>query len=243
VGTDTRKENSAEHPENPVSKLEARVAQLEEDVASLKRLAEPRGLNWLLFNHKKVKPGAREKVEDEDLFRYRDGLIRWLEAYWPWMENRLREVETAEQVGAILEAVSEEPDLRRDWQKRLLPNPKPLFDFLFHERFRKTLPMTTLKDALDGTLDDRKWRRAANQLPTRQIANAMAGVPDVSWRRSLDRCSAHPSAVHIALNMDLYYREVYGLPIRSKRDLTGLTSPLPKPIKPVANGSNGKIGS
>ena len=35
-------------------------------------------------------------------------------------------------------AVSEEPDLRRDWQKRLLPNPAALFDFIYDERFRKT---------------------------------------------------------------------------------------------------------
>ena len=42
------------------------------------------------------------------------------------------------------------------------------------------------------SLDDERCRHAANQLPTRQIANAMAGVLDIGWRRSLDSllCSA-----------------------------------------------------
>lgn len=164
----------------------------------------------------------------------RDGLIRWLEAYWPWMEGRLRQAKTAEQVGAILEAVSEEPYLRREWQQRLLPNPDVLFEFISDERFRKTLPMTTLRDALDRTLDDEGCKRAANQLPTRQIANAMAGVPDIGWRRSLDRCSANPSSVPIALNMDLHYRKVYGLAIPADRDLMWATSPVPKPLQPVS---------
>jgi hypothetical protein len=66
------------------------------------------------------------------------------------------------------------------------------------------------------------------------------GVPDVGWRRSLDRCSAQPSSVHMALNMDLYYREVYGLPIPADRDLTGVYSPVPKPLQPVLARSNSR---
>ena len=51
------------------------------------------------------------------------------------------------------------------------------------------------------------------------------------------RCSVQPSSVHIALNMDLYYREVYGLPIPADRDLTKATSPVARPIKLVSDGS------
>jgi hypothetical protein len=61
------------------------------------------------------------------------------------MEDRLCRAGRAEGVGAILEAVSEPPDLRRDWQKRLLPNPAALFDFISNERLRKTkLPKATV---------------------------------------------------------------------------------------------------
>jgi hypothetical protein len=124
--------------------------------------------------------------------------------------------------------------LRRDWQKRLLPNPAALFDFISDERFRKTkLPKATVKDALTLPVNDERRKRAANQFPARQIASAMAGVPDIGWRRSLDRCSANPSGAYIVINTDLYYREVYGLPLPDARELTGAYSPMPKPLLPV----------
>jgi hypothetical protein len=135
--------------------------------------------------------------------------------------------------------LSQEPDLRRNWQKRLLPNPAALFDFISDERFRKTkLPMATVKDALTLPVDDDRRRRAANQFPARQIANAMAGVPDIGWRRSLDRCSAKPSGTYLAVNTDLYYRRVYGLPIPGALDLTRAYSPVPKPREPVLARAN-----
>jgi len=221
-------------PQSATSELERRVIQLEKDVAILKQLAR-----WPLFNkevrvEKKTKPGVKERIEDEDLFKYRDGLTLWLEAYWPWMEDRLCRAGSAEEVGAILEAVSEEPELRRDWQKRLLPNPATLFDFISDERFRKTkLSKATVRDALTLPVNDDRRRRAVNQFPARQIANAMAGVPDIGWRRSLDRCTANPSTKYIVINTDLYYRELYGLPIPDARGLTGAYSPVPKPLKPV----------
>jgi hypothetical protein len=210
------------------------VIQLENDVAILKQMTR-----WPVFKNdeptdKKAKPGVKEKIEDEVLFRYRDGLTLWLEAYWPWLESRLYGAGSAEEVGAILEAVSEEPDLRRDWQKRLLPNPIVLFEFISDERFSKRkLPKATVKDALTLPLDDDKRKRAANQFPARQIANAMAGVPDIGWRRSLDRCSANPSTTYLVPNTDLYYREIYDLLLPDAQKLTGAYSPVPKLLQPV----------
>jgi hypothetical protein len=241
MARNARKQNSTrgldkvleDQPRRATSELERRVIQLENDVAILKQLAR-----WPIFNKEarveKKKPGVKEKIEDAVLFKYRDGLTLWLEAYWPWMENRLCRAGSAEEVGAILEAVSEQPDLRRDWQKRLIPSPAALFDFISDERFRKTkLPMATVKDALTLPMDDDRRRRAANQFPARQIANAMAGVPDIGWRRSLDRCSANPSTKYIVINTDLYYRELYGLPIPDAQNLTGAYSPVPKPLQAV----------
>jgi hypothetical protein len=226
---------SENQPESATSQLERRVIQLENDVAILKQRARGPLCNREARVEKKKKPGVKEKIEDAVLFKYRDGLTLWLEAYWPWMEDRLCSASTAERVGAILEAVSEEPDFRRDWQKRLIPNPAALFDFIYDERFRKTkLPKATVKDALTLPLDDERRRRAANQFPARQIANAMAGVPDISWRRSLDRCSANPSGTYIVINMDLHYRELYGLPLPDARKLTGAYSPVPKPLQVLA---------
>jgi hypothetical protein len=62
-----------------------------------------------------------------------------------------------------------------------------LFEFIFSERFRRKtkLPMATVTDALTLPVNNEKRKRAANQFPVRQIANAMAGVPDIGWRRSI----------------------------------------------------------
>ena len=172
------------------------------------------------------------------MFTWRDGLIRWLEAYWPWLGGRLLRANSAEEVGAILEAVSEEPYLRRNWQNRLLPNPAELFDFISDERFKKTkLPKATVKDALIQAVDDDIRRRAANQFPARQIANAMAGVPDISWRRSLDRCSANPSTIRVDLITDLHFRELHGLPIPGPSVLTDAYSTLPRGFWPLTAGT------
>ena len=247
MAKNARKENSTrgldkileEQPQNALFELERRVIQLEKDVDILKQLTR-----WPVFNKEaptdeKKKPGIKEKIEDGELFNYRDGLTLWLEAYWPWLEDRLGQAGSAEEVGAILEAVSEEPDLRRNWQKRLIPNPGELFDFISNQRFRKTkLPKATVENALTLPVNDDRRKRAANQFPARQIANAMAGVPDIGWRRSLDRCSANPSGAYVVINTDLHYRELYGLPLPDARKLTGAYSPVPKSLQPVLADTN-----
>ena len=149
------------------------------------------------------------------------------------MIDRLLPSKTVVEVEAILEAVAREPEYRAYWQSRILQNVPALFQFLRDERFRKTLPKATVIDALRLTLEDERRRRASNHLPTRQIANAMAGVPNIAWRTSLDRCSAQPSAVSVALNLDMYYRERLGLPAPKDQDLTGMSCPVPKPLQTV----------
>jgi len=62
----------------------------------------------------------------------------------------------------------------------------------------------------------------------------MAGVPDIGWRRSLDRCSANPSTTYLALNRDLYYREIYGLPLPEAQKLIEAYSPAPRLLELVS---------
>jgi hypothetical protein len=218
-------------PPSPTEELEHRVSKLEDDVALLKSLS-----GWPRFAAAKItekkKPGPKEKISDEDLLQYRDGLILWLEPVWPWMIERLLAARTVSEVAAILAAVAEEPDRRPAGQERILQNAAALLEFLWDERFRKTLPKATVTDALTSW-EHKRRRRAANQLPTRQIANAMAGVPDIAWRTSLDRCTAQPSTMFIALNMDMYYRELFGIPAPTDRDITGLFCPVPKSLQTV----------
>ncbi len=41
----------------------------------------------------------------------------------------------------------------------------------------------------------------------------MAGVPDLSWRRSLDRCTAYPSEAYVPVGLDMFYRDRYSIPM------------------------------
>lgn len=222
---------SQNQPPERINELERRVAELEKEVAVLKRFAGSPLFGEETKPAEKKKPGVEKKIADGILFHYRDGLILWLEPIWPWMIERLNG--TAEGIRAVLEAIAEEPDLRPEWQKRLLQNPAVLLEFIWDERFRKTLPKTTVSDALTLPWDNERRRRAANQFPTRQIANAMAGVPDIAWRTSLDRCFEQPSPMFVDLNLDMYYRELFGIPAPKDRDLTGLSCPVPKSLQPV----------
>ena len=61
----------------------------------------------------------------------------------------------------------------------------------------------------------------------------MAGVPDLAWRTSLDRCSAQPSRMGVAYNLEMYYRDLLAIPAPKDLDITGFSSPVPKPLRPV----------
>jgi hypothetical protein len=224
-----------DQPSDRIAELERKVTQLQTDVAMLKRVS-----GWPFWTHEddelkeKRKPGPKEKIGDEELFHYRDALILWLEPVWPWMKAQLPAARTPEEIGAIFEAVARDPDYREPWQTRILANAPALFEFLSDERFRKTLPKATVTAALQLPWQDERRKRAANQLPTRQIANAMAGVPDIAWRTSLDRCNASPSTPSVALNLDMDYRELFGIPAPKDQDLTGMSCPVPKSIPPIS---------
>lgn len=231
-------------PWDRISELEHQVSELRRDVALLKQFS-----GWPVFAdeseepERRKKPGPKEKISDEVLFHYRDGLVLWLERFWSWLEDRLLAASSIEQVRTLFEAVAEEPELRPEWQKRLLENIAALHEFLGTERFGKTLPEATAMDALNLPLNNEKRHRAANQFPSRQIANAMAGVPDLSWRRSLDRCTAHPSRAYVPVSMDMYYRDKYRIPMHKDLDLTGASCPVPKPLPTVLACSNDDTNS
>lgn len=224
---------SEKQPNDRMSEFEHRLRELEKDVAMLKSLSVLPVFPDEVSIAGKRKRGIRKKISDELLFQHRDCLVLWLEPVWPWLEDRLLKANTREQVGAILEAVAEGPDLRPEWQKRLLQNAAALCEFLWDKRFRKTLPKATVTNALTLPWGDERRQRAANQFPSRQIANAMAGVPDISWRRSLDRCFAQPSVAFVAVSMDMFYRDKCGIPMPKDRDLTGESCPVPKLLQPV----------
>ena len=226
----------AEQPPDRITELERRVLQLERDVALLKGLSGSPFFDEVATEPTRQKPGVKPRLSDKELLSYRDGLILWLEPVWPWLAERLDAAQTVEQVAALLEAIADDdPEPRPPCQQRLLQNAAALLAFLFDEKYRKTeLARSQVTQVLSWPWEDEKPIHAANQLPTRQIANAMAGVPDIAWSTSRDRCAKQPSEVRVALNLDLYYRDKYGLPASEERIQPGMRSPMPKPCRPIS---------
>ena len=203
--------------ETKLANLEVRVVQLEERVDRLEGIAP--SYYYGGTDNSKKKPGPDKSIEDVELFRHRDGLVGWLEDVWPKIVKPLLAAADPSEVTAIFNKVARPEDLQPPWQSRFLAHPSDLFDFLRSEKFRIKPPRKTVIDALNLREEDEKWKRAANRLPTRQIANAMAGLPELEWRTSLDRCSKDPCSNLVALNTDRHYRSMFSIPVPEDRTL------------------------
>jgi len=121
--------------------------------------------------------------------------VSWLEEVWPEIVKPLLAADDPSEVAAIFSKVARPKDLQPPWQSRFLAHLSDLRDFLRSEKFRIKPPKQTAIDALNRPAQDEKQKRAANRLPTRQIANAMAGLPELEWRTSLDKCSRNPCSL------------------------------------------------
>jgi RHS repeat-associated protein len=192
--------------EGRVTSLEARMAKLEEAVDSASGVVPAH-----LYGKRKTKPGPPEKIDDTELFLNRDNIVHWLEEHWPEIASPLRSAPGPRDIAAVLRRVAVTPNIRPEWQKRFVGHPAKLGDFLRSKKFRIKPPKKTVVDAL-CSLDDEQRKRAANRLPTRQIANAMAGVPKLKWRTSLDKCSPRPSSYRVGHNTAMHYRALFSIP-------------------------------
>lgn len=203
-----------------LASLARRVAKLEKKVNRLDGIAP--GYYYTGIDGTRRKPGPGKNIEDWKLLNHRDGLVGWLEEVWPEIVQPLLSANDPRKVAAILRKVARPKDIQPPWQSRCLAHPAKLFEFLHSDKFTRKPPKRTVIDALnDRHGADDKWKRAANRLPTRQIANAMAGLPEIEWRTSLDRCSENPCHYPVALNTDRHYRAMFGIPVpetkKSKR--------------------------
>lgn len=239
MAKNTRKKNSRRpidtisqaRQSDRLTELEQRIAELEKDVAILKMSS-----SLPLFTYtsdeaeEKKRPGPKGKIRENALLHCRDDLVLWLEQYWSWLELRVPKTRNGDEARALIEAICEPSESRPWWQTRFLQNTTALHQFLMSERFRKTpLGRATLVDALNTDMATERRQRAANQFPSRQIANAMAGVPEIGWRTSLDRCSAQPSYHYVVGNLEIWYRLNYRLPLPRNRSFEHVNSPLPRP--------------
>jgi hypothetical protein len=207
--------NTQKSLESKLASLEARIIELEERVDRLDGIVP--SYYYGATDESKKKPGPDKYIEDLELFRHRDGLVGWLEDVWPKIVKPLLATADPSDVAGIFGKVTRPKDLQPPWQSRFLAHPSDLLDFLRSEKFRIKPPKKTVIDAVNLPEEDAKRKRAANRLPTRQIANAMAGLPELGWRTSLDKCSKNPCSYLVALNRDRHYRAMFSIPVPEDR--------------------------
>ncbi len=195
-----------------------RLGALEGRVEALEREVFQPLISFETSGEYKRRPGKPYEIEDDQLWGFRDEIIDRLEGSWPDIASKLLAAKKKEALDKALKPLA-------DWQsyvgKRFLSNTEALLDFLQTDRFNRKPPRRTVVRALDGSWADEESRLATQQatmrLPTRQIANAMAGVPKISWRTSLDRCSRLPSPMAVQKRTDEHYRKLYGVPSSQKK--------------------------
>lgn len=201
-------EKSAPSLKSRVASLESRITELEEAVDRASGVV-PAHFYGGTDTTRKKKPGPREKIDDTELLLNRDNLVHWLEGNWPRIVKPLVAAKNPREVAEVLGQVATTPGT--EWQRGIVAHSVELLDFLRSEKFRTKPPKKTVVDALRAP-DSEQRRRSANRLPTRQIANAMAGVPRLKWRTSLDKCSQTPSSYRVGHSTAGHYRAMFHIP-------------------------------
>lgn len=173
-----------------LSLLAERVARLEKRLAALeKNASEPSDdgsidlsqSRYRLFSDGDDGPvdpppitarrGRTPLIPRAQLERQRDDLINFIEPRWPDLVKHMKMRKGLEHLLHTLKNVS--PGAQTTWPYlHLTENIGALWKFLQSGRYKGE---------------------------PRQIAYAMAGVPDMTWRSSLDACTKQPSRLHINL--------------------------------------------
>lgn len=160
-----------------------RIAELEQSVSELTKRVEEleqRG-RFELPKPPKLKRGPKPKLRQTQLLNRRDSLIYWLEDNWPELSRAIRSAKTREQLIPTLRRMRplsshyEQPPFIKEW-KQYWPK---LWEFV--------------------TESGRYYNNPRN------IAHALAGIPELSWKRSFDVCSSHPSHLEIQKRAVLDY--------------------------------------
>jgi hypothetical protein len=112
-----------------------------------------------------VKRGRRPRMTSEEFQKRRDGLLQFLEIRWNDLSEVMREPRSLTHLVQAIDSAS--PGAQAMWEyQQLTEQIGPLWEFLESGRY-KGKPL--------------------------QIANAIAGVPEMTWRSSLDRGTKYTS--------------------------------------------------
>ena len=151
--------------------------------------------------------GKAPKISDLELFHTRDAYILGLEQVWPKIAKKVTSARTKDQLATLLKEFADKIPMRDQLRERFVGATDELFTFLSDTRYKKRPSDRAVRLALNWN-EKNDSPSAAAKLPTRQIANAIAGVPELKWRSSLDRCGANPSRLRVGLATEDYYRRM-----------------------------------
>ena len=142
--------------------------------------------------------GRKRKLEQEEVLKRRDALTRWVEQSWPYLSQALGKVKKPEHAAAAILVA----------QQRIPGAMTPPF-FNQPEKYQEELWEFIESGRLSGN--------------PRNLAGAMAGIPELSWKRSLDICQQNPCEFPLAQQAwpDFMRRKFH---VRL-RELQGATTP------------------
>ena len=149
------------------------ISDLQERVLRLE--AELFGTGVLVLGPPPVKPGMgrKRKLEQEELLKRRDALSRWIEEGWQSLSVALRKAKNADDaLAAVLAARQRVPFvMQAPFYNAPEKHTEQLWEFLQSGK-------------LSGN--------------PRNLAGAVAGLPELSWKRSLDISQKNPCQFPLA---------------------------------------------
>jgi len=163
-----------------VSRLEKRIAELETLVRDLNSFvfhtSEQRCGTFADFSSEPMKQapppkkrGRRPRIAPEELARRRDYLVEFIEIRWPDLVTVMKRRTALEQLLKTIKLACPGAESTEGYIK-MTEHVGDLWEFLKSGRYKSE---------------------------PRQIAYALAGVPEMTWRSSLDYCTKNPSQLHI----------------------------------------------
>lgn len=159
-----------------IEELISRVEKLEKVQSEVAEKNESTvlSLGQRQLNEGPKRRGRIPKIETPELLNRRKSLTTWLEQNWPYLSVALRKAKTAHEAAIAMTAAKEM--IGGVFQPPFYDNPEKyqlcLWEFLQSGRFYSN---------------------------PRNLAGAMAGVPELSWKRSFDICAKHSYKGGLAL--------------------------------------------
>jgi hypothetical protein len=153
--------------ENSLITIKKLLFELQERVATLEDEVFDGSLRRIFAAPVDRRKGRRPKLAQEEVLKRHKSLTTWIESSWPELSVALRKARNAD--GALSAML------------RARGNGSYPFQPPFYHRLEQH------KDDLWSFLQSGRYHGNP-----RTLAGAMAGLPELSWKRSLDICSRHP---------------------------------------------------